>query len=303
VVLDVVIVGGGPAGLSAALTLGRARKRVLLSDGGSRRNAMTEHIHNFVTQDGTTPDEFRGVARAQLASYPNVDVRDVAVSEIRGERGAFEVQLDSGDVVEARRILLATGMLDVPPAIDGLRELWGRSVFICPYCHAWEHSNRRFGFLAHDEASLSFAVLLRSWTKCVVAFTNGQYDVAVEAQARLARSGVRVEDRPIARLLDENGHLARVQFDDGDALPLDVLFVRPPQCQVALVQSLGARVDASGYLEVDEKKQTTVPGMYAAGDLAAPVQGAILAAASGMLAAASLNHELTAELAASGALT
>jgi thioredoxin reductase len=263
---------------------------------------MAEEIHNFVTQDGTTPDEFRRIARAQLACYPNVEVRDLAVSAIGGERGAFEVRLDSGEVVEARRILLATGMVDDLPAIEGLRELWGRSIFICPYCHAWEHSHRRFAFLAHDEASLSFAVLLRSWTKCVVVLTSGRFEVAVEEQARLARAGVRFEERPIARLVGEDGHLTQVQFADGDAMPLDVLFVRPPQRQVALVESLGVRLDASGYLELDEKKQTTVPGIYAAGDLSAPVQGATLSAAAGLLAAASLNHELTAELATSGAL-
>src|SRR5688500_16380449 len=143
---DVLIVGGGPAGLSAALSLGRARKRVLVCDAGPRRNAAAEHIHGFVTRDGTPPDEFRRIARAQLEPY-GVEIRDTGVKSISGKRDAFDVQLQSGPV-KARRILLATGMIDEFPDIDGFRELWGKSIFICPYCHAWEVQDRRFAFIA-----------------------------------------------------------------------------------------------------------------------------------------------------------
>src|SRR5262245_55977893 len=144
---DVVIVGGGPSGLSAALALGRARKRVLLCDSGPRRNAAAGHIHNFVTRDGTPPDEFRQIGRQQLAGYPSVEVRDARVESISGTRGAFRVDLTSG-VAEARRVLLCVGMVDEMLPLDGFRELWGRAIFQCPYCHGWEVQDRRWGYLA-----------------------------------------------------------------------------------------------------------------------------------------------------------
>ena len=146
---DIVIAGGGPAGLSAALTFGRARKRVLLCDAGPRRNAAATHIHTFVTRDGTPPDEFRRVAREQVRAYPSVAVHDTPVTTITGQKDAFAVTFGD-DRVHARRVLLCTGLIDILPDIDGLRELWGGSVFQCPYCHGWEVRDRRFAYLSLD---------------------------------------------------------------------------------------------------------------------------------------------------------
>jgi thioredoxin reductase len=299
---DVVIAGGGPAGLSAALNLGRARRRVLLCDAGPRRNAAAEHIHGFVTRDGTTPDDFRRVGRQQLEPYPGVEAREVAIEAIGGQRGAFEVRLGDGDVVTARRLLLCTGMVDQLPEIEGFRALWGGSIFICPYCHGWEIQDRAFGFLAPSAETLEFALLLRSWSRDLVVLTDGRYPVPAEARTRLVAAGVRVEERPIARLVASDGRLERVELRDGAPVPLAVLFARPPQRQVAIVQSLGLAVDDAGYLRLDEHRQTSIQGIYAAGDLVTPAQAAILAAASGMQAATMLNHELTVELAIAGAL-
>ncbi len=289
---DVVIVGGGPAGLSAALNLGRARKRVLLCDAGPRRNAAAEQIHGFVTRDGTPPQEFRRIGRQQLEPYTNVEARDIGVEEIRGERGAFTVRLATGGV-EARRILLCTGMVDELPDIEGFRALWGRSIFQCPYCHAWEVQDRRFGFLSPSVESLDFALFLRGWTGDVTVLTDGRYAVPPEMRERLVGGGVRVEERSIARLSAKDDHLDLVEFTDGDPLPLDVLFARPPQRQVAAVQSLGLDLDSEGYVKVDERRQTSIPGIFAGGDLITSAQSAVLAAASGVQAAAMINHELT----------
>lgn len=297
---DVVIVGGGPAGLAAALNLGRSRKRVLLCDAGPRRNAAAVHIHGFVTRDGTPPNDFRRIGRQQLEPYTSVEARDVRVEEIRGERGAFEVRLATGPV-EARRILLCTGMVDELPEIDGYRELWGQSIFQCPYCHGWEVQDRRFGFLAPGVDALDFALFLRNWTRDVVLLTDGRFAVPPEAQERLTGAGIPIEERRIARLSGSEGRLEAVELAEGSPLPLDVLFARPPQRQVALVQSLGLEVDAGGYLQVNEQRQTSIPGIYAGGDLVTSAQSATLAAASGVQAAAMLNHDLTLELATSGA--
>ena len=302
---DVVILGGGPAGLSAALALGRARKRVLVCDAGARRNAAAEHIHNFVTRDGTPPDEFRKIAREQLRRYPNVEFRDVRVPSIAGTRGAFQVTLGS-EAALARRILLATGMVDEMLPIDGFRALWGRSIVQCPYCHGWEAQDARWGYLPHpqDAARLApFAIQLRGWTRDVVVFTNGSIDVPAEACAAFDAAGVRLETAPVARLVADGDRLGALELTNGTRVGCDMLFTHPPQRQIELVQALGLALDDDGFVHIDPmKRETSVPGIYAAGDLTTRMQGAMFAAAAGTQAAAMINLELTMELAAARAL-
>jgi thioredoxin reductase len=302
---DVVIVGGGPAGLSAALALGRGRKRVLLLDAGERRNAAAEHLHNFVTRDGTPPDAFRQVGREQLATYPNVEVREEHVSSISGSKGAFRLDASSG-AIDARSVILATGMVDELLPLEGFRELWGRSIFQCPYCHGWEVQDRAWGYLgrAADAAHfVHFAIMIRGWTRDVVAFTGGGFEVPEEGQRALEAAGVRLETGPVARLTGANGNLEAVELESGARVARDVLFTHPPQRQVALVAALGLTLDESGFVQADPMtRATSIPGIHAAGDLTTRMQGAIMAAAAGAHAAAALNGELTLELASSGAL-
>jgi len=299
---DVVIVGGGPAGLSAALALGRARRRVLLCDSGPRRNAAAERLYNFVTRDGIPPDEFRRIGREQLEAYVGVETCEESVEEIRGERGAFEVCL--GTVrVQARRILLCTGMIDEMPEIDGFRELWGKSIFQCPYCHGWEAQNQTFGLLASSVEMLEFALFLRAWTGHVIALTDARFPVPREVAARLSLAGVGIEEGRITRLAIREEHLEHVEFDGRSPLRLDLLFARPSQRQVPIVQTLGLALNPMGFVQVDEMhRETSMPGVYAGGDLVTPAQGAIFAAASGVHAAGMLNHALVPELAVSGQL-
>ncbi len=301
---DVVIIGGGPAGLSAALTLGRGRKRVLLCDSGPRRNAAAEQIHNFVTRDGTPPNEFRRVGRQQLTRYPNVEARDVRVESISGSRGAFRVSLTS-EIVEARRILLCTGMIDETLPIPGFRELWGQSIFQCPYCHGWEVQDRRWGYLVLPASAshlLPFALQARGWSRDVVVFTGGAVEVPDETRARLDAAGIRLETAPIARLVAREHQLEAVELSNGASVPCEVLFTHPPQEQVDLVRTLGLGLDDDGYVRVDPmKRETSVPGIYASGDLTTRMQGAMFAAASGTQAAAMINVELMMELASTGA--
>ena len=302
---DVVILGGGPAGLSAALNLGRARRRVLLCDSGPRRNAAAEHVHGFVTRDGITPNEFRAVGREQLGPYASVEVRDVRVDSISGESGAFTVQLGS-ESVQARRILLCTGLIDELPEVDGVRELWGHAIVQCPYCHGWESRDQRFAYWATSPEMLDFALLLRGWTNQVTLLTGGKFPVSEELSRRLASAGVGLEERPIRRLRpkeDQPRQLERVEFDSGEPLPLDLVFAHPKQRQVDVVRTLDLALDSNGHVLVDEqRRETSRPGIYAGGDTITRAQSAVLAAASAMLAAAALNHGLTVELALSGAL-
>ncbi|MBA3641340.1 MAG: NAD(P)/FAD-dependent oxidoreductase [Acidobacteriota bacterium] len=301
---DVVIAGGGPAGLAAALTLGRSRKRVLLCDAGPRRNAAAVHLHNFVTRDGITPAEFRRIGRQQLEPYAHVETREARIEEVRGTRGSFDVRLSTGSI-KARRILLCTGMVDESPEIEGLGSLWGKSIFICPYCHAWEVQNRRFAYLATSLEKIDFALLLRGWASDVIVLTQGRLNVPDDVRARLKAGGVQVDDRPIARLVPASDGLEmeRIEFTDGSSIERDVLFLHPPQHQIEIVTSLGLALDAAGYVQLDPVTlETSVPGVYAAGDLLAPMQGALIAAASGTLTAGVLNHALTVELAIEGLL-
>jgi thioredoxin reductase len=294
---DVIIVGGGPAGLSAALALGRARKSVLLCDAGARRNAAAEHIHTFVTRDGTPPNEFREIGRQQLAPYRSVEVRDVRVESITGARGAFDVTLATGSV-KARRILLCTGMVDEMLPLDGFRELWGRSIFQCPYCHGWEVQDRRWGYLARSLEALHFPMVLRGWTREVTVFTSGAFDVPADVRDRFGAAGIRIETREVARLVARENRLSSVQLSDGADVPCEVLFAHPPQRHVELVRTLGPSLDEGGFVRVHAMTcETSIPGIYAAGDLMTRMQGAILAAAYGVQAASVINHELTAELA------
>lgn len=301
-IYDVVIVGGGPAGLSAALALGRARKTVLLCDAGPRRNAAAVHLHNFVTRDGVTPDEFRRIGREELQAYPNVEVRDVHVSAIGGERGAFAVRVGGDDVV-ARRVLLCTGLIDDMPDIEGFAALWGKSIFLCPYCHGWEIQNQRFAFLATSLERIAFALLLRGWTRDVVVLTDGKLEVPEETVAMFDKASVKLERRPLKRLIAVDDRLQRIEFADGGSIERDAVFCHPHQRQVAVVAALDLKLDAGGFVAVEPMhRETSIPGIYAGGDLMTGAQGAIIAAAAGSWAAGTLNHGLTMELAMSGAL-
>jgi thioredoxin reductase len=259
-------------------------------------------VHNFVTRDGVTPEEFRRIGRQQLQAYSAVEVRDVRVEGVGGERGAFEVELGDGQV-KTRRVLLCTGMIDELPDLEGFRALWGKSIFICPYCHAWEIQDQRFAYLAATAEALAFALFLRGWSGDVAALTDGRFAVPAEARARLASAGVRLEERRLARLHAGGDRLERIEFTEGEPLARDVLFIHPPQRQVDLVRRLGLALDEKGYVQVDQtQRETSRTGIYAAGDLVTPVQSAIVAAAAGTSAAAMLNHALTVELATSGGL-
>ena len=301
---DVVIIGGGPAGLSAALALGRARKQVLLCDSGSRRNARAAHIQNFVTRDGVTPVEFRRVARDQLNQYPNVVVQDIVVDSITGAKGNFHVATGA-TTVDTRRILLCTGMIDQMLPLDGFRELWGHAVVQCPYCHGWEAKDRPWGYLVRAEHAshlAMFAVQLRGWTNDVCVFTHGEFEVPADVRAQLVAAGVRIETGRIARLVAHEHRLEAIELSDGRRVACELLFAHPPQLQVALVRELSLALDGEGFVQVDPmKRETSVPGVFAAGDLTMRMQAAIVAAANGMQAAAMINVELTIEQATGGA--
>ncbi len=241
---DAIVLGGGPAGLQAALTLGRIHRSVLLVDSGAYRNAPAQHLHNLIGSDGLPPAELRAAARRDLAGYATVDTADGEVVEVRGEAGAFEVVLPDGRTGTARAVVLATGVRDELPDIPGLAEQWGRRVAHCPFCHGHEFAGRRVGILAPDEARLAhLSGLLGPITDDLVPITGL----------------VRVE---------EHGDGLRLTLDDGSAVDVDGLFAGSTPRPSPLVEALGLERSASGGVLVDAMGRTSRPGLYAAGDTA-----------------------------------
>ncbi len=300
---DAVVVGAGSAGLSAALVLGRSRRRVLVLDGGEPRNAPSSGVHYFLTRDGTPPDELLRIGREQLGPYAGVEVRETKAAGAAGSDGGFEVALEDGTTVEARKVLLATGVRDELPERPGFRELWGRGVYHCPYCHGWEVRDRPLAVLASGEELLMRATLIRNWSRDLVALTDGANGPDGDARDRLGALGVPVKEERISRLEGDGaaGGLRRILFEDGSEIAREGLFYGPPQRQRSdLAEALGCEIMAMGPLPAVVKgdpmtKETTVPGVYVAGDAGTMLQGAIMAAASGAAAAAFLNRALATE--------
>ncbi len=298
--LDVVIVGGGPAGLNAALMLGRARRKVLLLDSGQPRNATVHAMHGFLSRDGMDPAALRQTAREQLAAYPTVQVRDVEVQAAAPEGGQFTLTLSDGTTEQARRLLLATGVVDQLPSIPGLGELWGRGVFNCPYCDGWEVRDQPLAVLAADPRNLQLALHLTRWSPDVLLCTNGTADLDEDARRLLAAHKVQLRQEPITGLDGAGGRLQRVVFAESEPAERAAAFLHAPTCQRSdLPVQLGCALLEDGSVMVDDLGQTSVPGVLAAGDMARrpsmPLPGAqvVIAAAEGAIAAVAIDQMLS----------
>jgi thioredoxin reductase len=301
--LDVVIVGGGPAGLNAALLLGRARRRVLVCDAGTPRNAPVAHLHGFLSRDGLPPAELRRIAREQLGAYGSVELREVQVeaASTAGDGEGFVVTLADGTRERARRLLLASGVVDQLPAIDGLAGLWGRGIFNCPYCDGWEVRDQPLAVLGADQRTLQLALHLTRWSDDLVWCSNGPLPAPLEEAGRapLAARGVRLRQEPIVRLEGEDGRLARVVLATGESVERRAAFLHPPTRQRSdLPGQLGCALLEDGSVSVGDLGQTSMAGVFAAGDMARrptmPVPGAqvVIAAAEGAIAAVAIDQDL-----------
>lgn len=293
---DVIIVGGGTAGLSAALVLGRCGRRVLVCDAGRPRNYMTTAIHAFLTRDGTAPHEFHALAREEVGRYESVEVRRGEVVDARRLRDRFDVTLADGTREHGRKLLLATGVVDHLPAVAGIEALYGRSVFHCPYCDAWELRDRRLAVYGRGTGGYELSLKLLTWSRDVVVCSDGPVAMKAGQQAELARHGITVRQAPIVRLDGHDGQLTAVVFADGDTLPRDGLFFAIGQHQRSpLAAKLGCRFTRHGVVATGERETTNVRGLYVAGDASRAVQLAIVAAAEGAEAAFAINTALQKE--------
>lgn len=291
---DVVIIGTGPAGLSAALVLARCRRRLLICDSGKPRNAVSRSLNGFITRDGIHPAEFRRLAREETMRYPGAEFRDIEVTHARRVDGHFAVELADGSHARGRTLLLATGRVDVVPPVEGMRELYGHGVYQCPYCDGWEHRDQPIAVYGRGTRGLEFALELLAWSHDVVLCSDGPAQLTPEQLARLQRHRVPLDTRRVRRLeIDERATLAAVCFEDGTRLPRTALFFLPDQEQRSpLPQDLGCEFDDEGSVICQRHVATNIPGLYVAGNATSGLQLAIIAAAEGTAAAFEINNAL-----------
>lgn len=292
-IVDVAIIGGGPAGLSAALLLGRCRRRVVVFDGGHHRNDESGAVHGFLTRDGVAPAALREIARNELRRYGAVRVEDRRVTDVACDRDGFVVTPDGGDHVRARRVLLATGLVDVHPPIAGAEALHGRLVLPCPYCDAWEKRDLPLAVYSHaDDRGARYALLLAQWSSDLVFYPGRPAELSSEVREVLAARSIAVDERPIERV-DEEGGALELTLADGARRRCAALFYHlgcvPGQ---QLARRLGVALDARGGIRVDRKNETSVPGVYAAGDATRDTLQAIVGAGEGAAAAIAINQSL-----------
>ena len=294
---DVVIIGGSYAGLSAAMALGRALRNVLVIDSGKPCNAQTPHSHNFITQDGEAPAAIAAKAKEQVMQYPTVQfLNDTAVA-VTGENSNFSVSTSAGLTIHAKKLLFATGVKDIMPAIEGFAPCWGISVIHCPYCHGYEYKSQPTGILMNGDMAIDMAELIENWTSQLTIFTNGKSTISnSRLEQFLTLSQVQVVEKEIRSFQHIGGKLQYIEFADGSTQTLDALYARPAFIQQSNIpELLGCQFTEAGYLVVNDMQQTNIPGVYAAGDnitMRRAVSGAV---ATGGFAGAIINHELIAD--------
>lgn len=289
---DAIIVGGSAAGLSAALILGRFRRKVLVCDSGSPRNAPADAVHGLFTRDGTPPAELYAVAREQLRPYETVETVNTTISTITPTEAGFEVTAEDGTRYEGRKVLLATGIHDELPPIAGIANYWANGVYHCPYCHGYEARDQPIAVIGSGPAILHLPKLLRLLSDDVVLCTNGE-ECSLEDREALAERGVQVYDQPIIAIHGDGSGVTGIEFAEGVILPRTAVFTHTErQMRGDFVASLGCALTEQGLIQIDELGRTSVEGVYAAGDIVTMMQQVIQAAASGARAAAGINMAL-----------
>jgi thioredoxin reductase len=291
-VFDSIVVGGGPAGLSAALLLGRCHRSVAVIDEGRPRNEMSLRVNCFLGVATSSPLQLLEAGRAQLASHPSVKVLRGRVEKVARLGTCFKATLRTGEEFQSRSLIIATGLIDQLPEIEGVRECYGKSVFPCPYCDGWENSGGRLGALGSGEDAAALAVELRLWSESVALFVSGPIPGG-RTRLLLDAMGVHVYESPVASLSHSHGKLAGAQLQDGTLIECSALFVVPAQVQHNDFWELtGCPLTEDDQTECDESGTTPVPGLYVAGNAKRGLQLAMVAASDGLKCAAAANEWL-----------
>lgn len=293
---DVTIIGGGPAGLNAALILGRARKKVAVIDDGRPRNAVTREVHGFLTRDGISPGEFRRIAGEEISAYPTVVFVNETVVSIAGADGQFQVGTAQGQVFTSKKILFAVGMKDQPLGIPGLAEVYGRSAFVCPYCDGWELRDQPLVIINKGAELMHVAPVISGWSHRLTVCTNGPDELTDAQRGELQRNQVPLFDSPIRHIESSDGIVSQVVLENGAAVPCRGIFFKPELVTGSdLPAIIGCQISETGTVVVDDVGRTNIPGIYSAGDAASLLHQAVAAASRGAFTAAVINNELNTE--------
>jgi thioredoxin reductase len=292
---EVIIIGGSYAGLSAAMALGRSLRRVLVVDSGKPCNRYTPHSHNFITQDGEKPFEIAQKAKNQVLKYDTVTLReDLVLSASQTEFG-FEV-ITAEKRVTASKLIIATGIRDIFPAIEGFEDCWGKTIIHCPYCHGYEFKGENTGIMANGERAFHLASLVNNLSDSISLITSGKADFTEDQLYKLERNKINIIEKEIKKVVHENGELKEVRFDDDSVQTFTALYAALPFEQSSSIPvALGCEMTEMGYINTGFLQKTTVPGVYACGDNAGMMRSVASAVASGNTAGAGVNSELTAE--------
>ena len=292
---EVIVIGGNFAGLSAAMQLARARRRVLLVDAGAPRNRFSEASHGFLGQDGQTPAAIMREGKRQLSLYATITIRDGKVVRAQRDGDAFIVGTEDSGEERAARIVLATGVSDTLPEISGLRDRWGRSALHCPYCHGYEVSGGKLGVLANHPHSAHSAMMIPDWG-ATTFFTQALFEPDEEQLVRLTARGVRIERSPIVELLGDNPKLEAVRLADGRVVPLDAVFVAPKTTMASpIAEQLGCALEdgpVGKFIRTDITQQTSIPGVFACGDAARAAGSVAISVGDGAMAGAGTHRSL-----------
>lgn len=290
---DCIIVGGGPAGLNAAVVLGRCRRKVLLFDSASYRNRYSHGMHNFLTRDDILPTDFLSLARKEAYKYGAKLIRKRVTGARKNEAGLFVVKDEDGVIYHSKKLLIATGLSDNVPEIPGFKELYGKSVFHCPYCDGWEVQDKRVGIYARNKNGFELALALRCWTEKITLYTDGRNKLKPTEVETLIANGITIVAYPIAELEYKGDALQFVRFKNGEKLRCEaVFFVNGFQMQCNLAEAFGCNLSKKGVVLTNRQQQTNIEGLYVAGDAAKDMHFVVVAAAEGAKAGVIINKEL-----------
>lgn len=295
-VYDVIIIGGSYAGLSAAMTLGRSLKQVLVIDNGKPCNAQTPHSHNFLTQDGKTPKEIATLAKEQVSKYDTISfVEDTAATAIKTTQG-FEVTTANGNVHLAKKLILATGVKDEMPNIEGFADCWGITVIHCPYCHGYEVRNQTTGIFANGDIAYEFSKLIWNWSKDITIFTNGKSTLSEAQTNELKAKNVDVVEREIVEIAHQDGKIEALIFADNATQRLDALYAKIAFTQKTdIAKELGCEFLETGHIKVDAFQKTNIDGVFACGDNTTMMRSVANAVYNGNMAGVMASRELIAD--------
>jgi thioredoxin reductase len=293
---DVIIVGGSYSALAAGMALGRALKKVLIIDDGKPCNRQTPHSHNFITHDGKTPSAIAALAKEQVQLYNTINFFSGLATKGKAIKNGFEIQVSSGEIFEAKKIIFATGIRDILPYIEGLSACWGISVLHCPYCHGYEVRHEKTGILGNGALAFDFTRLISNWTNDLTLFTNGASTITTEQKEQLEKHNIEIVETEIERLEHINGHLQNIIFRDGSKFSIKALYAPVPFEQHCAVPALlGCQLTEEGYIKVDAFLETTIPGIFACGDNATQMRTVANAVAMGTTAGMVLSKKMILE--------